>query len=85
MGRLRKEVDTSTWSGQFGANLSRLMSRKHVTVEMLASTLVKPNGEPYGISTVYGWMQGKNLPTIAVLRDIADALSLCSTKSLMPD
>ena len=75
----RKPADTSTWEGRFGANLLRLMTRKHVTAQEMATALGVTDG------AVYLWQSGKRLPTLATLPKIAEVLSLSSAKSLIPD
>ena len=81
----RKPADTSTWEGRFGANLLRLMTRKHVTAQEMAERLTKPNGESYSAQSVYDWQKGKKLPSVAILPEIAKVLSLSSIKTLIPD
>lgn len=77
MGRKRKEVDASTYTGRFALRLRMLREDAGMSVEELADKC------GVDITTIYSWEAGKKEATIGRIPLLADALGV-SIRVLMP-
>lgn len=77
MGRHRKEVDTSTYSGRLAESIRQRRERAGLMPEELAESL--------GVSRaiVFAWENGSKSPSIDKLPEIAAVLGI-SVRTLMP-
>lgn len=77
MGRKRKEVDTSTYTGRFAVRLVYLRKKANLTVDELA----EKSGIPQ--RTLYSWESDSKVPGIDQLPLLAKALGV-KTATLLP-
>ena len=77
MGRLRHEVNTSTYGGRFAVRLKTLREKTGMTVEELA----EKTGVP--IATLYSWENASRSPVNDDLLNVAKGLKV-SVRNLLP-
>ena len=77
MGRKRKAVDTSTYSGRFAVRLRELRDKQGLTTRELSEKTGIPK------STIESWDSGTNIPHLDKFPAIAKALKT-TPKNLLP-
>ena len=68
--RLRKEIDTSTYTGRFAARLKALREKAGMSVEEVA----EKTGIPF--QTLYRWESGDRCPVNEQILQVANALNI---------
>ena len=77
MGRKRKAVDTSTYSGRFAARLRELRDKQGLTTREISEKTGIPK------STIEDWDVGRKSPSIEKLPILAESLGV-TVRTLMP-
>lgn len=78
MGRSRKEIDTSTYTGRFAVRLRELRVKKKMSVEELA----EKSGIP--VRSIYNWESATSQPLLGQLPLLAESLSV-KVRTLIPE
>lgn len=78
MGRKRKEIDISTYTGRFAVRLRELREAAKLSVEELAEKSGLPKG------TLYDWESAAKVPGIDRFPMLANALGV-KPGDLLPD
>lgn len=78
MGRKRKEVDESTYTGRFAVRLRKLREKAKLSVEELA----EKSGVPK--NSIYNWECAVSSPPVGILPELARGLGL-KIKTILPD
>lgn len=78
MGRQRREVDTTSYSGRLAVRIRELREAKRLTVEQLADKL------DVSLFTVYAWESGTRDVTTNRIPALAKALGVKRVEDLFP-
>ena len=77
--RLRKEIDTSTYTGRFAARLKALREKAGMSVEEVAAQL------EISAVAIYHWEAANRQPKISDLPIIAEVLGVSKARLILPD
>lgn len=80
----RKEPELDTYRGRFAARLKMLREKAGLSVEEAADKLIESKAIK-NPRTIYFWESARGLPKIELLPLIAEAYSVKSPRTLLPE